>query len=377
MKSAPSLQEIKLRAFDVSERTAELGRTSLRLRVRRLRSRSFFIIQCAVSAGLAWWLASVVLQHSMPFFAPVAAIICLGFTFGQRLRRGIEVAIGVAVGVFVGDLFVTFFGSGAWQIVVVILLAMSIAALLGAGQLLIIQSGVQSAIIIGLAATPSEGLSRWLDAVVGCAVALLAATFVPLAPLRKPRVLAAQVLSDFAATLEAAEAALGNRDSEAADAVLDQARASETNLSALNEAAAEGMAVVRYSPFRRRHLPAVQAYSELHGPLERAHRNLRVLARRSAVSIWRHEEVPDSYRELMKSLADAIRFMAAELTDRRMPVAARQRLIGLGEASSHAKLIESISAVVILAQLRSMLTDLMQLTGMDYEEAREVIPDMD
>jgi len=41
-----------------------------------------------------------------PFFAPVAAIITLGFSFGQRLRRAVEVAIGVAVGVLVGDAFV-------------------------------------------------------------------------------------------------------------------------------------------------------------------------------------------------------------------------------------------------------------------------------
>ena len=36
-----------------------------------------------------------------------------------------------------------------------------------------------------------------------------------------------------------------------------------------------------------------------------------------------------------------------------------------------------MSAVVILAQTRSMVADLMELTGVDYPEARELIPDMD
>ena len=372
-----SLQQMKLRAFDVGERTAELGRKSLQQRLDRWRSRAFFIVQCAITAGMAWWIAEGLLGHPMPFFAPVASIISLGFTFGNRLRRGIEVSIGVAVGIFIGDLFVTFFGSGVWQLIVVIVLAMSMATVLGGGQLLIIQSGVQSAIIIGLAATPEQGLSRWLDAVVGCLVALVAATIVPLAPLRRPRVLAAQVLQGFATTLRAAEEALRGNDPEAADAVLDQARAEEKNLAALDEAAAEGMAVVRYSPFRRRHLPAVQAYSDLHGPLDRAHRNLRVLARRCVVAVWRDEEVPESYRRLMSSLAEIVDFMAAELYDRHLPVAARERLVQLAADTSHMKLIESMSAVVILAQLRSMLTDLLQLTGMDYAEARKVMPDMD
>ena len=72
-----------------------------------------------MTAGLAWFVAHTVIGHQLPFFAPVAAIITLGISFGQRLRRGVEVAIGVAVGVAVGDLFQAVFGTGAWQIVVV------------------------------------------------------------------------------------------------------------------------------------------------------------------------------------------------------------------------------------------------------------------
>lgn len=72
----------------------------------------------------------------------MAAIVTLGFTFGKRLRRGFEVAIGVAVGVGVGDLFLRFFGTGPWQIAVVGVVAMSLATLLGAGQIMITQAGV-------------------------------------------------------------------------------------------------------------------------------------------------------------------------------------------------------------------------------------------
>jgi hypothetical protein len=37
------------------------------------------------------------------------------------------------------------------------------------------------------------------------------------------------------------------------------------------------------------------------------------------------------------------------------------------------QLTYSMSAVVILAQTRSMVIDMMQLTGMDYFEARELL----
>jgi hypothetical protein len=33
--------------------------------------------------------------------------------------------------------------------------------------------------------------------------------------------------------------------------------------------------------------------------------------------------------------------------------------------------------VVILAQTRSLVADMMELTGIDYLQARELIPDMD
>jgi hypothetical protein len=79
----------------------------------------------------------------------------------------------------------------------------------------------------------------------------------------------------------------------------------------------------------------------------------------------------------MRRLAEAFRFIAAELGARRLPTAARDRLQEIGEASAHLQLATSISAVVILAQTRSLVADMMELTGMGYLEARELIPEMD
>lgn len=375
--AVPLIRQLSLRAFDLSGRTLRRSRESAERRISRWRDRIFMIIQCAVTAGLAWLLAQVVLGHPMPFFAPVAAIITLGFTFGQRLRRGIEVAIGVAVGVLVGDLFVIAFGTGPVQIILVCAIAMSLATLLGAGNLMIIQAGVQSIIVITLTPMPGQGVNRWLDAVTGCAIALLLATIAPSAPLRRPRLVAAKILQEFAATLDAAAEALRTGDEEGGDAVLVQARATETALDDLREATDEGLGVVRHSPFRRRDLPAVQAYADLQVPLDHASRNLRVLARRSAVALWRDETVPLAYLTLMQDLADAVRYMAGELYNRRLPTAAQARLVALGRSSSRLRLADTMSAVVILAQLRSIITDLLELTGLDYAEARTRVPDMD
>ena len=154
-----------------------------------------------MAAAAAWWVASVLLGHERPFFAPVAATVALGVSYAARLRRVGEVVAGVALGVAVGDVFVRVAGTGTWQIALVIAVAMSLAVLLEAGPILVTQAGVQASIVTTLVPPTGEGLDRWLDAVVGGAVALVAAAVVPTSPLRRPRRLTAGLLDDLAEML--------------------------------------------------------------------------------------------------------------------------------------------------------------------------------
>ena len=103
----------------------------MRARRARLRAKAWQIGQCAVAAGIAWVLAADVFDHPTPFFAPIAAVVSLGTSYGQRLRRVAEVTVGVAIGVFVGDLLTHWLGSGGWQIALIVSLAMAAAVLLG------------------------------------------------------------------------------------------------------------------------------------------------------------------------------------------------------------------------------------------------------
>jgi hypothetical protein len=374
---ASSWQRVKLRAFDVSDRTLRRGRASAIRRAERLRQRSLMIIECAVTAGFAWFLAGQLIHHRVPYFAPVAAILVLGATSGQRLSRGVEMAMGVTVGVALGDLWLLLFGTGTWQIMLVVAIALSLATLLGAGPLIMSQAGVQSIAVTVLAPNFGYGFNRWADAVIGCVLALLVATLAPSGPLRRPNDAAAKVVSGMAETLDAAADALATNDEHAATAVLDRAQAAEKDLAVFDAAAADGLEFVRHSLFQRRSLPTAIALADFHVPLDGASRNLRVLVRRSVVAVWRGEEVPLAYEDLIRQLAEACRLVARELADGRLPTVARDELRRIGEATAHQHLTQSISANVILAQIRSMVSDLLQLTGMDYFEARELIPGLD
>ena len=97
---------------------------SLASRMGRVRKRSWAITQQAVAAGTSYWAAQEVFGHRFPFFAPIAAIIILGMTGGDRLRRAVEMSLGCIVGVGLGDLLVPLLGSGPWQIAVAVACAL-------------------------------------------------------------------------------------------------------------------------------------------------------------------------------------------------------------------------------------------------------------
>jgi uncharacterized membrane protein YgaE (UPF0421/DUF939 family) len=361
---------------ELGPRALQRGRMSVGARVRRLRSRSWHIGQCALAAAVAWLLARHVLGHPAPVFAPVAAIVSLGTSYGQRLRRVAEVTAGVALGVGIGDLFVRSVGTGWWQITVVVLLAMSAAVLLDAGALIVTQAGVQSVVVTTLLPDPHAGLSRWLDAVVGGLVAIVAATVVPRAPLRRPRQEAAYLVGLLTDLLR--EAARSGQDGDVARAVatLTRARDEDSSLDDLRAAASEGLDIVHTSPFRRQGDTEVRRMADLVVPLDRALTNTRVLIRRTVRLASSGRRLPDEYVDLVDRLADSAEVIEAELRIGRMATAARVPLTEVALASASVPRSADLSIEVILGQVRSIIVDLLQVAGVDPDSALALVPPM-
>lgn len=356
------------------DRAIAHSRTSLRARLARVRDKGFHIAQCAIAAGVAWLIAADLLGHETPFFAPVAAVVCLGTSYGQRLRRVAEVTLGVALGVFLADLLAIYIGSGWWQLIVVVALSMTLALLLDGGQLLVIQAMVQSIIISALAPAPGDALIRVSDAMIGGLVALVAATVVPAAPLRRPREQAAVVIRKISMLLRAAAEVMVDGHADRALALLADARATDGLIRELQAAADEGMAVVTSSPFRVRHRSDIRRMIDLVEPMDRALRSTRVLVRQTAVGAYNGSPVPKSYSLLALDLADATDMVADELEADRLAVNAQPAVLAVGEASGLVERSDELSAEVVLAQLRSIVVDLLLLTGMTQIESTEALP---
>jgi len=364
------------RAGPLIEEAAERSRVSMRTRLERLRVSWRSILQAGVAAGAAWVIATEVFGHPRPFFAPVSAIIILGLTTAQRGRRAVEVAIGVALGIAVGDLLVLEIGVGAAQLSVVVMLATAIAIFLGSGQMLAGQAAVSAALVATLQ-PPTDGVTfaRFLDALAGGTIALIVNAFVlPADPVAMIRRAARPVLDELAATLEDAAVAIEQRDRSLAEAALVRAR----GVDELSDRFAEAVDVARettvYAPLRRRSRGRVDDYAEAAARIDLAVRNTRVLARGTIRAIRLDENVPPMVADAVRELGTAVGAFAGSLEDPAGTAEVRDH--ALRAAATATQVLENtgnLSVSVIVGQVRSTATDLLQGTGMSHDEAAEEV----
>ncbi|WP_432494551.1 FUSC family protein [Kineococcus gypseus] len=333
------------------------------------------ILQCGLGAGIAWSLARALWDQAYPVFACVAVVVALGVQNNQRLRRVAEIGAGVTVGVLLGSAIALVIGRGPWQISLIVVAAMGIARFLDSGVLLVNQAALQATFIIAFPPQQGGGTGRWLDAMTGVGVALAIAALLPNDPARDVRGRASAFTGQLADLLDDAAAAVRTRDVEQAAAVLERARATQGELDAWAQSVSAGLEVHRLSPLRRRHRGEIVEQQRLQTGVERATRNVRVMLRRVSTALEYGEELPQSLAGAMQSLAAALRSLgrpAYEGESVTPSVAGLKELaVTLGPRTLGA---HSLSATVVVAQLRSAVVDLLQAQGVSTEEAHRLLP---
>ncbi len=333
-------------------------RAILARRARRLRDSALPVLQCALGAGLAYLVARDVVGHVVPFFAPIACVLVLGISLTNRLRRSVELAVGVSVGVAIGDLIVVLIGTGWWQISVVVGLTLFAALLFDVGVLLLNQAAVSAVLVATLQPPGSEAsFSRWIDTLIGAAIGLVLAATLPSHPLTGARRGLEALLVELEAVLTGAADAMGTGDAEAAEGVLDRARATQGRVDALGSAVDAGFEITAIAPLRRRHRGELGRLRASVGPIDLALRNARVLARRVHASIRDGERPPQALVELVRRLGADVAILSRELTSGESTDGARCALLDTAAAAPAEG--GGYSAEVVLAQVRSMLVDLL------------------
>jgi uncharacterized membrane protein YgaE (UPF0421/DUF939 family) len=365
----------RARRDELLEQAAEASRTGLRTRQHRIVAGARPILHSAVAASLAWLVATEVVGHQRPFFAPISAVVTLGLTVGERRRRAVELAIGVAVGIAIADALVAAIGTGTWQVGVVVALAMVAATLVGGGPLLASQAGA-SAVLVATLQPPDGGVDfgRALDALVGGGSALLVSSLLlPVNPLRLLREGAGPVLDGLVEALEQLSDALTTRRPAAADAaLLALARADGTHDALIGALETAGEAV-RLSPQRRGALGGLDRYAVATDQLGRVIEDIRALARGALRAINVDDAVPPEAVQALAQLTAATRALKDYLEGDDPEPARAAAIDAAALANAVLESTGNLSAVHIVGQIRMASVDLLRATGLPRNEAQEAV----
>lgn len=342
----------------------------------RLRGALWPIAQTAIAAALAWLVANRLLGHTQPLFAPVAAIMSLGATRGQRARQATQMMVGVAIGVGLGGLLVHAIGAGVLQLALVIALAMSAAVLFDGGHVLLTEAAVSAALVVTLGSpTGSLASSRLGDALTGGVIALLFSQLLfPVHPVRVVREAAESVLDETGRTLFDVAAALEARDLEAAEHALVRARRVSDDWSRFEQALDAGHEAARFAPLRRRLKERVSAYRDIGLPLDLMVRDIHVLARGATRALMIGDPVPRPLIGALRDLARATHQVAGQLAQPQTSQDIRDAALdAVRAATAVVPADENLSVSVLVGYTQAAAADMLRTLGIDRQPAHEAV----
>ncbi|MFI6865036.1 aromatic acid exporter family protein [Streptomyces sp. NPDC050421] len=227
----------------------------------RVRAGLWPVLQQTGAATVAWLIARHLVQHHEPLFAPVAAVVALNASRGERGANAVRLLLGVAIGILMAELWLTVLGNhGYGALSVATFMAMLLALLLGGERIVVAQAAVSA--ILAVATSKAEaGPERLTDALIGAGVALLTSQIVfpaePIALLRRAEVTTLRALAE---ALDLAALALRHRDRALSDQeVLDRLRTAREELVDLDKTRSRSIRTAgRSLIWRKRGAPALR-----------------------------------------------------------------------------------------------------------------------
>jgi uncharacterized membrane protein YgaE (UPF0421/DUF939 family) len=337
----------------------------------RLRGRMLAILQTAAAAVVAWYLAVLLLPDPRPAFAAIAAVIAVGATHGERVGRALQLITGVVLGITVASLMLDLIGTGAWQMGVLVILAMGAAVALGGAEMVVVEAGVSAILLVALDPGAASGFSpnRILEGVIGGATALaVSATFFPPDPALGPGRAAQAMFVELGRALERIAAALESRDAGAAERALVDARGIDPLIRSVEAELVTGRETARYSPSPRSSRALLERYERSIPQIDFAVRNTRVLARNVVALVRDGEEVPENLPGAVRDLSHSVWELAASYDAPSHAEPGRQLAV---RAANEAATVphERPDLVLVGGQVRSVAVDLVRAAELVAEDA--------
>lgn len=320
------------------------------------------ILRLSIAPALAWWLSMQIFDHNQAFFAPIAAILTLTVAAGERVVIVFEIILGAAFGIMIGELLIISIGRGAWQLVLIVALAVATAKFVRLPGLAVTQAVISGVLLIAI--VPVEGiadpaLTRFVDALIGGLVGLATIILIPANPIRELDRGIEGLRNELADILDQLAQALSEQDESKADAALSQARDTQPLVESMGTMADGVAEMAKISPLRWGQRGAVSKRARAIVDLDHAVRNTRVLARRSAAMLRKKERVPSGLATSLAVLADIARNDPDNVDA--MVDAAR---LAIDTATNQL----TVNTASIASQTRAIVADMLLAAGTQYDD---------
>ena len=334
--------------------------------LQRLPPETWLVLQGTVAATAAWVIAEQIVGNHEPFFAPIAAVVALNASLGERGRNALRLLLGVVIGIVAGEATVAALGGGYGSLALSVFAATAVARALGGARIVIAQAAA-GAILTVAVANGEAGTERLVDALIGVGVALLFTQVLfspePLALLRRAE---AAALADMAEGLRLTARALEYDDDDAAEQAMSHLRTLRDRLSELGRTRAASGRVARRSAVWRSQIAPVVRETEDAGRLDLLGSSCIALVRTTMAT---HQACRRQLAPRVRHLADALGDLAGTPGDRSTRQEAADRALDVARRLAAIDMPSDADAVAAIVALRTVASDLMVFAGVDTEQA--------
>lgn len=320
------------------------------------------LLQSTAAVTAAWVIAERAAGHPDPLFAPITAMIALGFERGERGLGAVRVVVGVVIGVAAGELGVVALGSGARSLALTTFAAMAFTHAMGADRLIRNQAAASAIITVALAGGQA-GVNRLVDVLIGAAVALVFTQVLfspePVALLCRTETAALTSMRDG---LEATAEALERGGDSSTAQVVTRLRNVSGQLGEIGWARGVSVRVARRSVLWRARLPSTIRVEQNSARIELLGASCLMLMR-SAVDVGpsgRHLLAPR-----LRQLAHALTELATDIGDTRIRNKAVDIALDAHRRLAVPEVPGQLAMTAAAASLRMVTFDLIVFAGVE------------
>jgi uncharacterized membrane protein YgaE (UPF0421/DUF939 family) len=324
-----------------------------------------------VAATLAWLIAMHLARHHQPIFAPIAAVVALNTTTGERGTHAFRLLFGVFIGIGVGEGTTLLLDSEYVSLALATFTAMFIARHVGGARVMIAQAAA-SAILTVVVARGEAGTERLGDALIGGGVALIfSQVFFSPEPVGLIRRAAVAALQEMAHLLALAKRLLDEDDNgRNPESILDSTRELRDRLGELLQMTRAADRVVRHSVYWRSRWEAVARETTGARHLELLGASVLMLVR---IAVASELSEARAFAPVVREFAKVIASLAEAPSDQASRQRAADRAIRVLRLDAEPGATQLSPRASATLTARVLATDLIEFLGVDPAEVIDAV----